>query len=219
MKRWDIELASIIDHTNLKADARRTEIEHLCEDVRRYRFAAAVVHPFFVPEALRVLKDSGIAVCSVVSFPFGAHPPRHKEQECIALIEAGAAEIDMVMNIGAFLSGEHGVVREELERAVSVCRGRTVTKLIIETALLDRDGIVRAAGMGAAAGFDYIKTSTGHASRGASVEDVELIASAVGGRCGIKAAGGIKARRTALALVEAGATRIGCSASLDVIRL
>lgn len=219
IKRWDAQLAAMIDHTLLKPDAIMADIERLCDEARRYRFASAVVHPWYVPVAAGKLSGSNIPVCSVVSFPFGAHLPEQKALECRILLEAGVAEIDMVMNIGAFLTGDYDAVREELDLVASVCNGKAVTKLIIETALLDRDGIVRAARMGCEAGFRFIKTSTGFASRGASVADIAQIRSAVGTRCGIKASGGIKTRTAAIELIEAGATRIGCSASLDIIEL
>lgn len=216
---WDPLLAAMIDHTLLKTDATIADVERVCEEARKYGFASVVVHPYYVPAAAGALAGSKVPVCSVVSFPFGAHSPEQKALECRILLEAGAGEIDMVMNVGAFLSGDYDVVRDELELAVSVCRGKAATKIIIETACLDGDGIVHAARMGCEAGFDFIKTSTGFASRGASARDISLIRSAVGSRCGIKASGGIKTRAAAIAMIEAGASRIGCSASLDVIRI
>jgi deoxyribose-phosphate aldolase len=219
MNSWDAQLAAMIDHTLLKPEAAETDIVRLCQEAIAHRFAAVVVQPFYVPVAAGRLSGSGIPVCSVVAFPFGAHPPEQKALESRILLEAGAGEIDMVMNIGAFLSGNYDVIRAELDQVVSVCRGTAVSKLIIETACLDREGIVRAAGMGCEAGFDFIKTSTGYASRGASLNDIELIRSAVGTRSGIKASGGIKTREGALELIKAGATRIGCSASLNIIAL
>jgi deoxyribose-phosphate aldolase len=219
MKQWDTRLASLIDHTLLRSNATAADIDRMCGEAMRYRFAAAVVPPFFVPRAAELLRGSGIPVCSVVSFPFGAQAPTEKAFETENLLKAGAGEIDAVMNIGAFLSGMYGVVQEELDLISTLCNGCAVSKIIIETAHLDRDGIVRAAGMGLAAGFDFIKTSTGYGPRGASVSDVELVRSVVGTQAGVKASGGIRTRLYALELVNAGATRIGCSQSIDVISL
>jgi deoxyribose-phosphate aldolase len=219
MKPWDVRLASLIDHTLLRSNATEADIDRVCDETIRYRFAAAVVPPFFVPRAAGLLRGSGIPVCSVVAFPLGSSTTAQKTRETESLLEAGAGEIDAVMNIGAFLSGGYRTVQEEFENISSVCRGRAVSKIIIETAYLDRDGIVRAAEMGLAAGFDFVKTSTGFAPRGARVSDVELLCATAGPRMGVKASGGIKSRLYALELVRAGATRIGCSQSLDVISL
>ncbi len=219
MIQWDARLASMIDHTLLRSNATAAEIDRTCGEAMRYRFAAAVVPPFFVPRAAELLRGSGVPACSVVSFPFGAQAPAEKAFETENLLKAGAGEIDAVMNIGAFLSGMYDTVQEEFDLISSLCSGCAVSKIIIETAYLDPAGIVRAASMGLAAGFDFIKTSTGYGSRGASVSDVELLRSVAGTRAGVKASGGIKTRLYALELVKAGATRIGCSQSLDVISL
>lgn len=219
MEKWDKQLAGMIDHTLLRADATEGDVRTLCEETLRYRFASAVVFPFYVTVANELLKGSGIPVCSVVSFPFGSHTPVEKALMAESLLSSGVGEIDMVMNIGAFLTGNMDVIKEELESVGSLCRGHTLVKLIIETACLDRKKIVKAVELGIEGGVDFIKTSTGMASSGASVEDVALIASTVGDHAGVKASGGIRSREFALALVEAGATRIGCSRSQELIML
>ncbi len=218
-KNWDKALAAHIDHTLLRPDARRKEIEEHCLEAARYGFAAAVVLPSWVPLARRLLEGSSVKVCSVVAFPLGALAPKEKAVLTESLMAAGADEVDMVMNVGAFLSGDFDLVAEELRAAVSVLGDSAAGKLIIETAYLDEEGIRRASRMGAEAGFDYIKTSTGFAPRGVSLDDVRIISRAVGGRAAVKASGGIRDRDFALALIEAGASRLGCSRSLEVIAL
>ena len=214
---WDHELAAMIDHTVLKPTASDEDIRLLCDEVKTYGFAAAVVPPCYVAQAVRHMEGSPIPVCSIVSFPLGSNSPAGKAEEAARLIDDGCREVDMVMNIGAFLSGHHDVTRDEVRRAAGACRGRAILKLIIETAYLDGDAIKLAASIAVDGGVDVVKTSTGFGPRGASVEDVKLIKSVVHDGAGVKASGGIRTREFALALVEAGATRIGCSTSLDLI--
>jgi len=216
---WDKALASMIDHTLLKAEARDDDVSEACRQALHFGFASVVVFPSWISLAREELGDSGIAVCSVLSFPFGAELPGAKAAAAENLLKAGASEIDMVMNIGAFLSGRMRTVREELGLVRKSCGTEAVIKLIIETAYLDSGGIKKAADMGVEAGFNFIKTSTGFASQGATIEDVGLISSVVGGRAGVKASGGIKTRSGALALVKAGATRLGCSSSISVVTI
>lgn len=219
MERWDRDLASIIDHTILASSATENDVQRVCSEAIRYGFASAVVQPYYVSRAVELLRGAPVAVCSVVSFPFGADPVVEKAHAVEVLIRAGAGEIDMVMNVGAFLSGKLETVKEEMNLLGSLCGDDVVSKIIIETANLDDKAIRTVCEMGVEAGIDFIKTSTGYAARGASVEDVKLIRSVVGERAGVKASGGVRTREFALKLVEAGATRIGCSRSLDLIRL
>jgi deoxyribose-phosphate aldolase len=219
MEKWDEKLAAMIDHTILRSNTTDEDVKRLCDEACKYRFASAVVQPHYVPLASRLLEGTGVAVCSVISFPFGAHAPRDKALEGENLMKAGAHEIDMVMNVGAFLSRHFDVVKDEFNLICSMCRGRVVAKIIIETAYLSREGIKKATAMGVEAGFDFIKTSTGYGPRGATVEDVVLMHSVAGDNAGIKASGGIRTRTFAKELVEAGATRLGCSDSLPLIAL
>lgn len=214
---WDRTLAAAIDHTNLRADATDGDIEKACDEAIQYGFSSVVVQPFYLPMVVERLQGSPVKPCSVVSFPFGANMPLVKHEEARRLIGAGAIEIDAVMNIAAFRSGHHEFVEEEIKGLASVCRDGTVFKLIIETAFLDEGQIIEAARLAMRFGADFVKTSTGFASRGATVGDIEGIKSVVGDRVGIKASGGIKTQHFARELLDAGATRLGCSASLDVI--
>ena len=215
---WDQELASVIDHTILEASATERDVLRACDDASDFGFASLVVSPFYLPLILERLEDSQVKCCTVVSFPSGAHMPLGKVDEARRYVAAGAQEIDVVMNIGAFLSGQINVVEEEIKGLVQVCRGRSLLKLIIETAYLDPEQIAAATEMAIEHGVDFIKTSTGFAGRGVTLEDVTAIKTVAGNRIGIKASGGIKTGELARALLGVGATRLGCSASLEVIR-
>ncbi len=217
MDKWNRDLARIIDHTILKPGATREDIRTACREACTYRFAAVVVPPCYVPLAVAETGGKGIPVCSVVSFPFGWDTRDEKLHQAEALLHSGADEIDVVMNVSMFLSGAVEAVEKETRDITALCKGRAVVKLIVETAYLDPSQIARASRLAVDAGVDFVKTSTGFASRGAAVEDILAIKSAVGDRAGIKASGGIRSREQAESLVQAGATRLGCSASLQVI--
>ncbi len=216
---WDRTLAAFIDHTNLKSDASEKDIVQLCKDTIRYGFKTAVVAPVYVPLAVSELSWTGTLVCSVVSFPLGSDTADMKVRGAEELIESGAGEIDMVMNIGGFLSGRFEAVEKEIRRVASVCKGRALLKVIIETAFLDEQGIKKATELVAAGGADFVKTSTGFAPTGARIEDVRIMKAAAGSRLEVKASGGVRTRDFAHELLEAGATRIGCSASVDIVAL
>jgi len=219
MEKWDKELARIIDHTILTANSTETDIRRVCAEAAAYGFASVVVPPCYVPLAVQETEGWNVPVCSVVAFPFGWESREEKLRQTRQLLSAGAREIDMVMNVAAFCSGRHDVVENEAKDVASLCKGSAVFKLIIETAYLDSRQVGVASALGADAGADFIKTSTGLAPRGANVDDVHRIRSAIGTRVGIKAAGGIRTRSEALSLVRAGATRLGCSTSMRVITL
>jgi deoxyribose-phosphate aldolase len=212
----DAQLAGMIDHTILKSSTTEADVERVCSEAQKYGFAAVVVPPSFVGTAADMTGRSGPAVCSVAGFPFGWETQAEKLRQAESLLTAGAVEVDVVMNIGAFLSGRTDLVEAETRALADLLSGNAVFKLIIETAYLDDDGIRRAALLGAGAGADFIKTSTGFAPRGATPGDVRIIASAVGKDVGVKAAGGIRTRVEADVLVAAGATRLGCSVSVDL---
>jgi deoxyribose-phosphate aldolase len=217
VNEWDKQLARIIDHTILRPDATEADIRRVCREACDYRFAAVVVPPCYVPLAVRATGGKGIPVCSVVSFPFGWDTTDDKLRRTEALLNAGVDEVDVVMNITRFLSGDHAVVRKEAEEIAALCGEKVAVKLIIETACLDEKQIALAASLGVEGGVRFIKTSTGYSRRGATVEDVRAIKAAVEDRAGIKASGGIRTRSQAEALVRAGATRLGCSASVEVV--
>ena len=216
MDKSDAHLAGMIDHTVLKSSTTEVDVERVCSEAQTYGFAAVVVPPCFARMAAEIKGRGGPVVCSVAGFPFGWETQTEKLRQAESLLAAGAGEIDVVMNIGAFLSGRTEVVKTETRALANLLSGHAVFKLIIETAYLDDDGIRQAALLGAGAGVDFIKTSTGFARRGATPGDVRIIASAVGKDIGVKAAGGIRTRAEADALVAAGATRLGCSVSVDL---
>ena len=213
------DLAKRIDHTVLKADATVDDIEKACGEAKRHKFASVCVSPFYVPLAFRMLKGTGIKVCTVVGFPLGSTTPELKAVEAKKAIDMGTDEIDMVMNIGALKSGRYDLVRRDVAGVVRIAKVRgVITKVIIETCFLTDDEKRIACRIVEEAGADYVKTSTGFGPKGATVHDVKLIRSVVGDAVGIKASGGIRNARQAIALIRAGATRIGSSYGVEIVK-
>lgn len=213
-----ITLAARIDHTLLKPDATRAQIEQLCAEAREAGFASACVPPCYVAVAANALYDSGVKVCTVVGFPLGYQITKVKFFEAHQALSEGATEIDVVMNVAAFKSGRDAEVEDELGQLAELCHFRGgILKVIIETALLDEAEIRRACDLCAAAGADFVKTSTGFANRGASVEDIRIMRDQLPSDIRIKASGGIRTHAQALALVAAGADRLGASAGLALL--
>jgi len=211
-------LASVIDHTLLRPDASAIEIDKLCSEALEHRFAAVCVNGAWVRRCAQALNGSGIAVCAVAGFPLGAMTTAAKEFEIRCALEDGAREIDMVLNVGALKSGDHALVRDELEKLARLCHARgALLKVILETALLTEPEKVVACGLAHAARADFVKTSTGFAKSGATVHDVALMRRSVGPAMGIKASGGVRDEQTARALLAAGATRLGTSASVAIV--
>ncbi len=211
-------IARLIDHTLLKADATRADIMQLCREARQYNFASVCVNAFWVPVAARELAGSQSKVCTVVGFPLGATSSEAKVCETEAALRAGAQEIDMVQNIGSLRSGEDQVVAEDIAAVVEAAHGRgAIVKVILETSLLNDDQKRAACRIAKMAGADFVKTSTGFSTSGATVHDVELMRSAVGPDMGVKASGGIRTLDDLLKMVAAGATRIGASAGVKII--
>ena len=213
------DIAKIIDHTLLKPEATRDQIGQLCREAREYGFAAVCVNPCYVKLAAELLRGSSVKVCSVVGFPLGATLPEVKAYEARRAIEEGAAEIDMVINIGALKSGDLELVKRDIASVVDVCHAKgALCKVIIEAALLTDEEKVLACQLAKAAGADYVKTSTGFGPGGATVQDVALMRRTVGPEMGVKAAGGIRSYEAAKSMVEAGATRIGASAGVKIVQ-
>lgn len=211
------DIAKYIDHTLLKADATREEIEKLCREAREFNFASVCVNPTWVKECAYILRGSGVKVCAVAGFPLGATLPDVKAYETRRAIFDGATEIDMVINIGALKSGDDAAVRRDIAAVVEAAReGCAVVKAIIETALLTEEEKVRACLIAKEAGADFVKTSTGFSKGGATVADIELMRRAVGSEIGVKAAGGVKDLASARQMIAAGATRIGASAGVKI---
>ncbi len=212
------ELARYIDHTLLKPDATEEQVRKLCREAIEYHFASVCVNPSYVALAAEELAGTDIKATTVVGFPLGATLTEAKEAEAGFVIRNGAQEIDMVINIGALKSGRDELVQEDIARVVGVAHEAGVlVKVIIETALLTDDEKVRACLLAKSAGADYVKTSTGFSTGGATVEDVRLMRKTVGPEMGVKAAGGIRSAEKALAMIEAGATRIGASSGVQII--
>ena len=212
-------VASMIDHTLLRPDATRTDIEKLCREAAEFHFATVCVNPAWVALAATLLRGSGVGVCSVVGFPLGATTPDVKHYEARRAIFDGASEIDMVINVGALKSGDLQVVARDIEAVVGPCQeAGAVCKVIIEAALLTDDEKVAASTLAKAAAADFVKTSTGFASGGATSADVALMRRVVGAEMGIKAAGGVRDYEGMKAMVAAGATRVGASAGVKIVQ-
>jgi deoxyribose-phosphate aldolase len=212
-------VASMIDHTLLKPDATRKDIEALCREAAEYKFASVCVNPTWVATCAALLQGSGVKVCSVVGFPLGATTPDTKHYETRRAIFDGAREIDMVINIGALKSGDLRVVERDIEAVTFPCREAGVlSKVIIEAALLTDDEKITASTLAKAAAADYVKTSTGFGPGGATAADVMLMRRVVGEEMGVKAAGGVRDLEGLKAMVAAGATRVGASAGVRIVQ-
>jgi deoxyribose-phosphate aldolase len=211
------DAAAFIDHTLLKPDASRGEVETLCREAKQFEFASVCVNPCWVKLAATLLEGTRVKVCSVVGFPLGAAKKEVKAYETRRAILDGAREIDMVMNVGALKSQDYKLVEEDMRDVKDTCGRAVITKVILEMALLTNPEKIKACEIAKHAGMDFVKTSTGFGPGGATVEDVKLMRSVVGEGMGIKAAGGIRDAETAARMIEAGATRIGASASVKII--
>ena len=210
-------MASMIDHTVLKPSASREDIEKLCEEARRFRFASVCVNPCYVPLCAQMLRMTSVKVCTVVGFPLGANRSEVKAFETERAISDGAQEVDMVINVGALKSKDHELVESDIRAVVEMCRSIVVSKVIIEAALLTDEEKVTACTLAKAAGADFVKTSTGFGPGGATAHDVALMRGVVGEDMGVKAAGGIRDVETAEEMIAAGASRIGASASIKIV--
>ncbi|MCS7338313.1 MAG: deoxyribose-phosphate aldolase [Verrucomicrobiae bacterium] len=211
------ELARLIDHTLLRPDATAKDIEKLCSEAREFNFYSVCVHGSRVQQARYLLEDTDVKVCCVVGFPLGAAAADVKRFETEAAVDDGAHEIDVVLNVGKLKDGDDKYVLRELRDVVEAADERPV-KVILETCLLTREEKIRACHLVLDSGAQFVKTSTGFGAAGATVEDVQLLREVVGPRFGVKAAGGIRDARTALAMVAAGANRLGTSASVAIIK-
>ena len=213
------ELARMIDHTLLKPEATSEQIAKLCREAIEYRFGAVCVHPAYVALCRELLQGTGVEVATVVGFPLGATLPEVKAYEAQRTIAAGASEVDMVLNVGALKSRDYALVHLDVGAVAQACHARSaVLKVIIEAALLSDEEKVAACMLAQSAGADYVKTSTGFGPGGATVKDVALMRRTVGPEMGLKAAGGIRTYADALAMIGAGATRIGASAGVQIVQ-
>lgn len=213
------EIARKIDHTLLKPEATRQQIETLCAEAREHGFATVCVNPGWVPLCSRLLRGSETAVCTVVGFPLGATLPEVKAYEAARVVAEGACEVDMVIAVGALKSGEYRLVEQDIAGVVDASHaGGALVKVIIEAALLSDDEKVKACVLSKAAGAEFVKTSTGFGPGGATAEDVALMRRVVGPEMGVKAAGGVKDLKSAQAMLEAGADRIGASVGVKIVQ-
>lgn len=212
------EYAKLIDHTLLKADASTADIQKLAIEAQKYHFASVCVNPSQVPTAFEVLKDTpNVKVCTVIGFPLGATTTESKVFETKIAIEQGATEVDMVIHLGALKQGDDTYVRKDIQAVVEEARGKALVKVILETCLLTEEQIIRACKLAVQAGADFVKTSTGFSTGGATVEAVALMRKTVGDQLGVKASGGIRSAEDVKAMVEAGANRIGASAGVEIV--
>ncbi|MBS6727945.1 MAG: deoxyribose-phosphate aldolase [Lachnospiraceae bacterium oral taxon 082] len=206
----------LFDHTILKADATRKDVKRVCDEAMAYSFCSVCVNSYYVPYVANLLHGSDVKICSVVGFPLGAMSTRAKALEAKIAVMDGADEIDMVINVGALKDRDYSVVLEDIKAVKEAC-GENVLKVIIETCLLTDDEKVKACELAKEAGADFVKTSTGFSSAGAKVEDVRLMRETVGPDMGVKASGGIHDKEFAKELVDAGANRLGTSATIDIV--
>ena len=206
----------LIDHTLLKQDATPEQIVKLCEEAKEFDFMSVCVNPAYVPLAAQCLRDSDVEVCTVIGFPLGMNLTKTKIEEAELCIKEGAGEIDMVINVGMLKSGNDDYVREEI-RLLKQVAGSRVLKVIIETCLLTDEEKVRACRLSKEAGADFVKTSTGFSTGGATAHDVALMRQTVGPEMGVKASGGVRTHEDLIAMVEAGANRIGTSNGTKII--
>ncbi len=212
-------LAAVFDHTLLKPEATREQVIRLCEEAAQYGFACAMVNPTWVSTAHTALAGTGVPIGTVLGFPLGASLSISKREEAVELVKLGAHDLDMVLNIGMLKSGMNDRVQQDIRGVVEVARDAgAIVKVILETCLLNVEEKLRASELAIAAGADFLKTSTGFSTGGATPEDVALLRGVAGSRCGVKASGGIRTLADARAMLEAGANRIGASASVNILR-
>lgn len=210
------DLARMIDHTILKAEATEVEVEKLCTEALEYNFASVCVNPSMVEKAAEILKGSEVKVCTVIGFPLGATTTEVKAFETEDTIKKGATEVDMVINVGKLKEGNLEYVKKDIEAVVNAAKGKALTKVIIETCLLTDEEKITACKLSKEAGADFVKTSTGFSTGGATARDIKLMRETVGPDLGVKASGGVRTNADALAMIENGATRIGASASIAI---
>lgn len=212
------KIAAMIDHTLLKADTEKQQIIELCAEAKEHTFASVCVNPAWVAVAAEQLAGTEVKVCTVIGFPLGASTSETKAFETTDAIAKGAGEIDMVINIGALKSGDTDLVKSDIAKVVEAAKGKAIVKVIIETSLLTDEEKVTASKLSKEAGADFVKTSTGFSTGGATVADVKLMRETVGPDMGVKASGGVRSLEDLNAMAEAGATRIGASSGVKIMQ-
>ena len=212
-----MELNRMIDHTILKPEATEAAVQKIIDEAKEYNFFSVCINPCWVAFVSEQLADTDVAVCTVIGFPLVANTPEVKAYEAADAIKNGANEVDMVINIGALKSQQYDYVRQDIQRVVDAAKGKALVKVIIETALLTDEEKVKACELAKEAGADFVKTSTGFSTGGAKVADIRLMRETVGPDMGVKASGGVHNAEEALAMIEAGATRIGASTGVAIV--
>ena len=212
-----MELNRMIDHTILKPEATEAAVQKIIDEAKEYNFFSVCINPCWVAFASEQLADTDVAVCTVIGFPLGANTPEVKAYEAADAIKNGANEVDMVINIGALKSQQYDHVRQDIQGIVDAAKGKALVKVIIETALLTDEEKVKACELAKEAGADFVKTSTGFSTGGAKVADIRLMRETVGPDMCVKASGGVHNAEEALAMIEAGATRIGASTGVAIV--
>lgn len=212
------KVAGMIDHTLLKQDATEDAIKKLCQEAIDNKFCSVCINPSYVPLCSELLKGSSVKVCTVIGFPLGATTTGSKVFEADEAIKNGAQEVDMVVNGGKIKSGDWDYVKNDIAKVVEIAKGRALVKVIIETCLLTDEEKVRVCEISKEVGADFVKTSTGFSTGGATVEDIALMRKTVGPDMGVKASGGVRDAEKAKALIEAGATRLGASAGIAIVK-
>jgi deoxyribose-phosphate aldolase len=208
----------MIDHTLLKQDATKEQVEKICAEAKEYTFASVCVNPTWVKTSAELLTGTPVKVCTVIGFPLGASTPETKAFETTDAINNGAGEIDMVLNVGALKSQDLELVKRDIESVVNAAKGKAIVKVILETCLLSKEEIKIASQLSKDAGADFVKTSTGFSTGGATFEDVALMREVVGPDLGVKASGGVRSLEDVQKMIEAGATRIGASSGVQIMQ-
>ena len=212
-----VDMAKYIDHTYLKPEASVNEIRKICDEAKKYHCASVCVNPSYIQYVAQQLEGSGVTPCCVIAFPFGTSTPEAKAFEASDAASKGAREIDMVINVGAIKSGDWLLVKRDIEGVVNAVKGRAKVKVIIEACLLTDEEKVKACTVAKLAGAAFVKTSTGYSTGGATVEDVRLMRETVGPEMGVKASGGVRTYDDAVAMLKAGANRLGCSSTMKIV--
>lgn len=212
-----MKLNGYIDHTLLKPEATEEQVKKICDEAKKYQFASVCVNTYYTSLVSKQLEGTNVKTCVVIGFPLGATTKEVKAFETKQAIENGAQEVDMVINVGALKDKKYDEVRDDIKAVVEIAKDKALVKVILETCLLTKDEIVKACELSKEAGVDFVKTSTGFSTGGATVEDVKLMRETVGSEIGIKASGGVRTTEDAEAFIAAGANRIGASASIAIV--
>lgn len=212
-----MQINRMIDHTLLKPEATREQIKKICDEALEYNFKSVCVNPYWVNFASEILKGSEVSVCTVIGFPLGANTSLLKSFETEEAVKNGASEIDMVLNVGLLKSKEYDLVEEDIKSVVKSAKGKLV-KVILETCLLSDEEIIKACELSMEAGVDFVKTSTGFNSEGATTHAVKIMRETVGDKLGVKASGGIRDLKKSMDMIDSGASRLGVSAGIDIIK-